>query len=84
MGTNVYIPSIGRRQYMRWNVQIGVGNLYTELFVTDILIIRHVLYEEIVKLLTLTARFCHEVSSFIWIKIGVMCNGNTVMVLNDK
>ena len=37
---------------MWWNVQIGVGNLYTELFVTDILIIPHVLYEEIVKLLT--------------------------------
>ena len=49
---------------MRWNVQIGVSNLYTELFVTDILIIPHILYEEIVKLLTLTARFCHEVSSF--------------------
>ena len=69
---------------MPWNVQIGVGNLYTELFVTDILIIRHILYEEIVKFVTLTARFCHEVSSFILIKIGVMCNGNTVTVLNDK
>ena len=84
MGTNVNIPSIGRRQYMRWNVQIGVGNLYTELFVTDILIIPHILYEEIVKLLTLTARYGHEISSFISIKIGVMCNGNTVTVLNDK
>ena len=49
---------------MQWNVKIGVGNLYTELFVTDIFIIPHVLYEEIVKLLTLTERFCHEVSSF--------------------
>ena len=38
MGAKVDIPSIGRRQYMRWNGQIGVGNLYTELFVTDILI----------------------------------------------
>ena len=47
-------------KYMQWNVQIGVDNLYTELFVTDILIIPHVLYEEIV----ITARFCHEVSSF--------------------
>ena len=84
MGAKVDILSIGRCQYMRWNVQIGVGNLYTELFVTDILIIPHVLYEEIVKLLTLTARFCHKVSSFISIKIGVMCNGNTVTVLNDK
>ena len=81
MGAKVNIPSIGRCQYMRWNVQIGVGNLYTELFVTDILII---LYEEIVKFVTLTARFCHEVSSFISIQIEVMCNGNTVTVLNDK
>ena len=71
---------------MQWNVQIGVGNLYTELFVTDILIIPHILYEEIVKFITLTARFCHEVSSFISIKIGVMCNGNTltVLMINDK
>ena len=38
MGAKVDIPSIGRCQYMQWNVQIGVGNLYTELFVTDILI----------------------------------------------
>ena len=64
MGANIDIPSIGRHQNMWWNVQIEVGNSYTELFVTDILIIPHVLYEEIVKLLTLTARLCHEVSSF--------------------
>ena len=32
MGAKVNIPSIGRRQYMWWNVQIGVGNLHTELF----------------------------------------------------
>ena len=39
------------------------------------------LYEEIVKFVTLTARFCHEVSRFIPIKIQCMNHSDGLLMI---